>query len=86
MKILEIYKEKLRYKNYSFRTIDVYVSYLRIFLTYNKIKDPYQITTKEIIKFLESYNFKSTSQQNQYVGSLKLFAKYILNKKDIPLS
>lgn len=70
MKILEIYKEKLRYKNYSFRTIDVYVSYLRIFLTYNKIKDPYQITTKEIIKFLESYNFKSTSQQNHVSNQL----------------
>jgi integrase/recombinase XerD len=86
MKILEIFTEKLRYKNYSPRTIDVYKSYLKNFLQLNNIKDPYQVTTNQIVKFLESYNFKSTSQQNQYIGCLKLFARYILNKKDIHLS
>lgn len=86
MKILEIFEEKLRYKNYSPRTIDVYKSYLGNFIKFNNIKDPYQVTTNQILKFLESYNFKSTSQQNQYIGCLKLFAKYILNKKDIHLS
>jgi integrase/recombinase XerD len=86
MKILEIFTEKLRYKNYSPRTIDVYKSYLKNFLQLNNIKDPYQTTTNQIVKFLESYNFKSTSQQNQYIGCLKLFARYILNKKDIHLS
>jgi integrase/recombinase XerD len=86
MKILEIFTEKLRYKNYSPRTIDVYKSYLNTFLQLNNIKDPYQVTTNQIVKFLESYNFTSTSQQNQYIGCLKLFAKYILNKKDIHLS
>jgi len=86
MKILEIFTEKLRYKNYSPRTIDVYKSYLKNFLQLNNIKDPYQTTTTQIVKFLESHNFKSTSQQNQYIGCLKLFAKYILNKKDIHLS
>jgi integrase/recombinase XerD len=86
MKILEIFTEKLRYKNYSPRTIDVYKSYLSNFIKFNNIKDPYQVTTYQIVKFLESYNFTSTSQQNQYIGCLKLFAKYILNKKDIHLS
>lgn len=32
MKILEIFKEKLRYRNYSIRSIDLYVSYLKNFL------------------------------------------------------
>jgi integrase/recombinase XerD len=86
MKILEIFTEKLRYKNYSPRTINVYKSYLGNFIKINDIKDPHQVTTNQIVKFLESYNFKSTSQQNQYIGCLKLFAKYILNKKDIHLS
>jgi site-specific recombinase XerD len=86
MKILEIFAEKLRYKNYSPRTINVYKSYLSNFIQLNNIKDPHQVTTNQIIKFLESYNFTSTSQQNQYIGCLKLFAKYILNKKDIHLS
>jgi site-specific recombinase XerD len=86
MKILEIFTEKLRYKNYSPRTIDVYKSYLKNFLQLNNIKDPHQTTTTQIIKFLESHNFKSTSQQNQYIGCLKLFARYILGRKDIHLS
>jgi len=86
MKILEIFTEKLRYKNYSSRTIDVYKSYLNNFLQLNNVKDPYQVTTNQIVKFLESYNFTSTSQQNQYIGCLKLFAKYVLQKKDIHLS
>lgn len=37
MKILEIFEEKLRYKNYSSRTIDVYKSYLSNFIVFNKI-------------------------------------------------
>jgi integrase/recombinase XerD len=86
MKILEIFTEKLRYKNYSLKTINVYRTYLSNFLKTNNIKDPYQVTTNQIIKFLETYTFTSTSQQNQYIGCLKLFAKYILNKKDIHLS
>jgi integrase/recombinase XerD len=86
MKILEIFTEKLRYKNYSPRTVNVYRSYLSNFIKFNDIKDPYQVTTNQIVKFLESFNFTSTSQQNQYIGCLKLFAKHILNKKDIHLS
>jgi integrase/recombinase XerD len=86
MKILEIFTEKLRYKNYSPLTINVYKSYLSNFIKFNNIKDPYQVTTNQIVKFLESYKFTSISQQNQYIGCLKLFAKHILNKKDIHLS
>lgn len=86
MKILKIFEEKLRYKNYSPRTIGIYKSYLSNFLRFNDVKDPYQITTNQIMRFLESYKFTSTSQQNQYIGSLKLFAKYILNKKTLHLS
>lgn len=85
MKILKIFEEKLRYKNYSEKSIKLYLSYLNFFLTQQKIKDPYQITTKQIVDFLQSKTYSSTSQQNQYIGCLKLFAKYILNKKDIHL-
>lgn len=86
MKILKIFEEKLRYKNYSEKSIKLYISYLNFFLTEQKIKDPYQVTTKQIVDFLQSKTYSSTSQQNQYIGCLKLFAKYILNKKDIHLS
>ena len=85
MKILKIFQEKLRYKNYSEKSIKLYTSYLNLFLTEKEIKDPHQITTKQIVDYLESKSYSSTSQQNQYIGCLKLFAKYILNKKDIHL-
>lgn len=86
MKILKIFEEKLRYKNYSDKSIRLYTSYLKLFLEKEKIKDPYQVTTQQITLFLEKYPYSSTSQQNQYIGALKLFARYILNKKDIHLS
>jgi len=86
MKILKIFEEKLRYKNYSERSIKLYISYLKLFLEKEKIKDPYQITTQQIVLFLEKYPYTSSSQQNQYIGALKLFARYILNRKDVHLS
>lgn len=86
MKILKIFQEKLRYKNYSERSINLYSSYLKNFIEYERIKDPYQVRTQQIISFLEKYPYTSCSQQNQYIGALKLFAKYILNKKDVHLT
>ena len=86
MKILKIFEEKLRYKNYSEKSIKLYSSYLKFFLECEGIKDPYQVRTQQIIIFLENHHYSSCSQQNQYIGALKLFAKYILNKKDIHLT
>jgi site-specific recombinase XerD len=86
MKILEVFEQKLRYKNYSDKTIKTYVSYLKQFIELQNIKDPHQVSTKQISNFLENHTYKSISQQNQFIGCLKLFAKFILNKKDIHLS
>lgn len=86
MKILEVFEQKLRYKNYSDKTIKTYLSYLKQFIQTQNIKDPYQVTTKQICEFLYNTKFTSISQQNQFIGCLKLFAKHILNKKDIHLS
>jgi site-specific recombinase XerD len=86
MRVLEIFEEKLRYKNYSIKTISVYKSYLNNFIKLNQIKDPLNVTTTQIVNFLETFHFTSTSQQNQYIGCLKLYAKYILGKKNIHLS
>lgn len=86
MKILKIFEDKLRYKNYSENSIRLYVTYLKSFIEKQLIKDPYSVTTNYIIYFLENQTYTSVSQQNQYIGCLKLFAKYILNKKEIHLS
>lgn len=51
MKILKVFEEKLRYKNYSNNSIKLYISYLKLFLEIEKIKDPYQVRTQQIILF-----------------------------------
>jgi site-specific recombinase XerD len=85
MKILEIFENKLRCKNYAQNTIKVYKQTLFQYLKETNCKDPYRISTKEIIDYLESKSFSSIAQQNQFIGCLKLFAKYILGKKDVHL-
>lgn len=85
MKILEIFENKLRYKNYSKNTIKVYRQTLYQYLKEIDCKDPYKIRTKDIVWFLENREFSSVVQQNQFIGCLKLFARYILNRKDIHL-
>ena len=85
MKILEIFENKLRYKNYSVNTIKTYKQTLYQYFKETNCKDPYKISTKEIVNYLETKSFSSISQQNQFIGCLKLFARFILNKKDIHL-
>ena len=85
MKIVEIYIKNLTNRNYSQRTIDTYSCYLDKFLI-DINKNPYHITTKEIEDYLLNKKYSSVSQQNQIIGSIKLFAEFILNKKKIHLS
>lgn len=86
MKILKIFEEKLRYKNYSERSIKSYISCLDNFLHQKNIRDPYQVRTQQIVEFLENYPYSSVSQQNQYIGALKLYARLVLNRKEVHLS
>lgn len=85
MKILQIFENKLRYKNYSENTIKVYTQTLSQYLKETNCKDPYRVLTKNIVSYLENKKFTSIAQQNQFIGCLKLFARYLLNKKDVHL-
>jgi integrase len=85
MKVVEKFKIILTNKNYSTRTIEIYVHYLEKFLK-DLGKNPYHITQKEIEAYLLRFNYSGVSQQNQIIGSIKLFARYILNKKEVHLS
>lgn len=85
MEILKVYIKKLRYKRYAKSTIDTYTFYLKEFLYTKNIKDPYQVTTLQITNYLENKTYSSVSKQNQVIGSLKLFAKYILGKAQMHL-
>ena len=86
MQVLNVFEKRLRLKNYSERTIKTYLFYSKQFLINTNVKDAYQLTTKELISYLESYNYTSISQQNQVINALKLFYKCILNRADIHLS
>lgn len=85
MKIVKKYEQILTYNNYAKRTIEVYSCYLQKFLEEGS-KNPYHITTKDIVDYLHSQKYSSISKQNQVIGSLKLFAKLILGKKDVHIS
>ena len=85
MKVVEIYIKHLQNRNYSPKTIETYSCYLEKFL--NELgKNPRHITTKEIEAYLLNKEYSSVSQQNQIIGCVKLYAEFILNKKQIHLS
>lgn len=76
----EICKEKLKYLNYSKRTIDNYLGYLERFLNSLEIV-PSRLTSNHFQTYLDSYNFTSISQQNQIINSIRFLYKEVLNKK-----
>ena len=82
---LEKYKNILRVRNYSPRTIEMYSFYVLKFYK-DKGKDVYTLTTNDMIEYIYSYDYSSLSQQNQIINALKTFYKYILNKSDVHLS
>lgn len=77
---LKICKEKLNYLNYSNRTIDNYISHISKFLTKQE-KSCLHLNSQDFQTYLDSYNFTSTSQQNQIINSIRFLYKEVLNKK-----
>ncbi len=78
--ILKIYVEKLKFLNYSQRTIDVYLNYTEKFL--RKVDKHYQhITSADFQIYLDEFNFTSVSQQNQIINAIKFLYIKVLNRK-----
>jgi len=73
-------KLKLRYFNYSERTVEIYSHYLIKFLECAN-KYPQHLTSNDFQYYLTNYKFTSTSQQNQIINSIKFYYEKILNKK-----
>lgn len=77
---LEKFEKKLRFRNYSEQTIEIYISYASKFLSsYNK--DVYHIPLKEAKSYLENYSYSSISQQNQIISSIKNLYKEVVGSK-----
>ena len=78
--VLKIYKESLKYFNYSERTIEMYCHYVFKFLkTTNKYSQ--HIVSKDYTTYLQNYKFTSISQQNQIINAIKFLYIKVLKKK-----
>ena len=78
--LLKIYEQKLKYLNYSERTVNSYCHYISKFL--NKVdKYPQHLVSKDFQNYLDNYKFTSISQQNQIINSVKFLYERVLNRK-----
>ena len=76
----EICNQKLKYLNYSDRTIKSYLFYINQFL--NSIKtSPTRLTSSDFQSYLDNYNFTSVSQQNQVINAIRFLYKFGLGKR-----
>lgn len=76
----EICNQKLKYLNYSDRTIKSYLFYINQFLNNTKIS-PTRLTASDFQSYLDGYSFSSVSQQNQVINAIRFLYKFGLNKK-----
>jgi site-specific recombinase XerD len=77
---LEKFKKILKLQNYATNTIKIYSHYVIEFIScYDK--PALHITAKDVKFYIENYNYRSISQQNQIYSAVKLFSKHILKIK-----
>ena len=80
-KIVKICEEKFTYLNYSNRTKEVYLHYIKEFVRYCGDKRVTHINSNDFQSYLDNYNFTSVSQQNQVINAIRFLYKFGLNKK-----
>ena len=78
--VLKIYHQKLKYLNYSKRTIGVYSHYAGKFLEAVG-KYPQHLTSSDFQAYLDGFSFTSISQQNQIINAIKFLYEKVLNRK-----
>ena len=76
----EIAERKLKYLNYSDRSIKVYLFYINQFLSKVKV-EPSRLNSNNFQSYLDNYKFTSISQQNQVINAIKFLYKDVLGKK-----
>lgn len=77
---LKICEQKLKYLNYSTKTIKVYLYYINEFLLKQE-KSTQHLNSNDFQTYLNSYNFTSVSQQNQVINSIRFLYKEVLGRK-----
>jgi integrase/recombinase XerD len=76
----EICNQKLKYLNYSDRSIKSYLFYINQFLESTSIP-PTRLTSNNFQSYLDTYNFTSVSQQNQVINAIRFLYKFGLDKR-----
>lgn len=77
---LKICERKFKLLNYSRRTKEIYLHYINEFLI-KQNKSCLHLNSNDFQNYIDNYFFKSTSQQNQIISSIKFLYKNVLNKK-----
>jgi integrase/recombinase XerD len=80
-KIIKICTQKFIFLNYSKRTSDIYLCYIKQFLDSLNDIQIIHCNSKHFQQFIDYYNFTSVSQQNQVINAIRFLYKYGLNKK-----
>jgi len=82
-KIVKICEEKFTYLNYSTNTKEIYVHYIKEFISWCNIENKriIHLNSKDFQSYLDNYNFTSVSQQNQVINAIRFLYKFGLNKK-----
>ena len=80
-KIVKICEQKFTYLNYSNKTKDVYLYYIKEFVRYCGDKRITHINSNDFQSYLDNYSFTSVSQQNQVINAIRFLYKFGLNKK-----
>lgn len=79
-KNVDIFKNKLRFKEYAESTIETYSYFLRLFLEYHD-KRLSHLTKTDAYYFIDECSHMEHSQKNQVISSLKLFYKFVLDQR-----
>jgi len=76
----EISKQKMKYYNYSEKTISNYLLYIDKFLVSTNVSQT-RLTSDDFQNYLNNYKFTSVSQQNQVINAIRFLYKEVLGKK-----
>ena len=80
-KIVKICEQKFTYLNYSNKTKDIYLFYIKQFIHWCGDKRIIHLNSNDFQNYLDKYEFTSISQQNQVINAIRFLYKFVLNKK-----
>jgi site-specific recombinase XerD len=83
-KLLELVRETLRTKHYSYRTEQAYVDWIKRFIIFHNKRHPRDMGAEEVqayITYLANERRMAASTQNQALSAIIFLYKYVLQKE-----